>query len=277
MREADIIAPPTDCLAPITDELVEAGLKKEFDADFYAASTRDASVHGGDPFIVEAGPYYGGDVEAENKATVMRFANRVPLVYQRGAAVRRRTSSNRSTGATTGWTSPAAAVFRTARSSSWSTSRRRTSPSRASPKDAVANVPEMESEIELAIREAARDLKSYLNKRRSMQQRREKQNKLATILPEMAEKLTEVTGKDELVIDDSIARIANNVPRRPGSRGRYGQSRRRENNSDTNADVDVTDIVSVEPQDTNGAQVVEMDGEWFVKWSETVSSGRRRS
>jgi len=56
MREADIIAPPTDCLAPITDELVEAGLKKEFDADFYAASTRDASVHGGDPFIVEAGP-----------------------------------------------------------------------------------------------------------------------------------------------------------------------------------------------------------------------------
>jgi len=35
-----------------------------------------------------------------------------------------------------------------------------------------------------------------------MQQRREKQNKLATILPEMAEKLTEVTGKDELVIDD---------------------------------------------------------------------------
>ncbi|MFB6218015.1 MAG: DNA topoisomerase VI subunit B, partial [Halobacteriaceae archaeon] len=55
MAATDIMAPPTDCLSPITAELVEAGLRKEYDADFYAAATRDAEVHGGDPFIVEAG------------------------------------------------------------------------------------------------------------------------------------------------------------------------------------------------------------------------------
>jgi DNA topoisomerase-6 subunit B len=139
-------------------------------------------------------------------------------------------------------------------------------------KDAIANVPEMEDEIELAIREAARELKSYLNKRRSMQQRREKQDKLATILPEMAEKLTEVTDNDELHIDDSLARIMNNVLVEREVEDDTVRVRI-ENNDDTNADVELTDIVTAEPQVANGATVVEMDGEWFVKWSPTVAAG----
>jgi len=270
MRETDIIAPPTGCLAPITDELVEAGLKKEFDADFYAASTRDASVHGGDPFIVEAGIAYGGDIE-HDQAQVMRFANRVPLVYQRGACATtdvvkginwRNYGLDQPGGS--GIPNDAAVIMVHIASTNV--------PFTSESKDAVANIPEIESEIELAIREAARDLKSYLNKRRSMQQRREKQNKLATILPEMAEKLTEVTGEDELDIDDSIARIMNNVL---VEREVEGDTVRVvvENNDDTNADIDLTDIVTAEPAVTNGANVVEMDGEWFVKWQTTVAAG----
>jgi DNA topoisomerase-6 subunit B len=48
-----------------------------------------------------------------------------------------------------------------------------------------------------------------------------------------------------------------------------------ENNSDRSADVEITDIVAgSEPALANGdASVVEMDGEWFVKWSTTVSAG----
>jgi DNA topoisomerase-6 subunit B len=139
-------------------------------------------------------------------------------------------------------------------------------------KDAVANVPEIESEIELAIREAARDLKSFLNKRRSMRQRKEKQNKLATILPEMAEKLSEVTDREDLDIDDTMARIMNNVL---VEREREGDTVRLivENNASTNATLDITDIVSAEPASANGANVVAMDDEWFVKWNPTVESG----
>jgi DNA topoisomerase VI, subunit B len=85
MRTTDILAPPTDCLSPITADLVEAGLRKEYDADFFAAATRDAEVHGGDPFIVEAGIAYGGELRAEGTIDSLRFANRVPLVYQQGA------------------------------------------------------------------------------------------------------------------------------------------------------------------------------------------------
>jgi len=148
-------------------------------------------------------------------------------------------------------------------------------------KDAVANVPEIESEIELAIREAARELKSYLNKRRSMQQRREKEDKLATILPEMAEKLAAVTGRPELQIDDTMARIMNNVL---VERERENGTVRLvvENNSDAGADPEITDIVSTEPDlgadggdgdETQEVTVVEMDGEYFLKWEPRVASG----
>jgi len=273
MRETDIISPPTDCLAPITAELIEQGLRKEYDADFYAASTRDASVHGGDPFIVEAGIAYGGDVESEGKAEVMRFANRVPLVYQRGAcattdvvkSINWRNYNLDQPGGSGIPNGPAVIMVHVASTNV---------PFTSESKDAVANVPELESEIELAIREAARELKSFLKKRRSMQQRREKQDKLATILPEMATKLSEVTGREQLNIDDSLARIMNNVLI---ERQRDGDTVRLvvENNSDRAADVEITDIVAGgEPVLANGdASVVEMDGEWFVKWSASVSSG----
>jgi DNA topoisomerase-6 subunit B len=141
-------------------------------------------------------------------------------------------------------------------------------------KDALANIPEIEDEIELAIREAARELKSYLNRRRSMQQRREKQDKLTTILPEMAEKLSAVTGRGSLDIDGTLARIMNDVL---VQRERNGADVRLivENNDDTDVSLEVTDIVTEKPEAVNGATVVEMDGEWFLKWEPTVSSGER--
>ena len=47
-----------------------------------------------------------------------------------------------------------------------------------------------------------------------------------------------------------------------------------ENYSDRTEQPDITDIVSVEPQNvSDGATVVDLDGEWFVKWSPSVPSG----
>ncbi|WP_122091359.1 DNA topoisomerase VI subunit B [Halalkalicoccus subterraneus] len=271
MRETDIIAPPTDCLAPITAELVEAGLKKEFDAEFYAAATRDAEVHGGDPFIVEAGIAYGGEIPAEGSIDVMRFANRVPLVYQRGACATTDVVKS------IGWRNygldqpgdsglpngPAVVMVHVASTNV---------PFTSESKDAIANVPAIEDEIELAIREAARELKSYLNKQRSIAKRRKKQDVLATILPEMAEKVAEVTERESPNIDAALARIMNNVQ---VSRAVKDGSVRLlvENHSGTSEDIELTDIVSAEPSDLSEGTVIEMDGEWFVKWSPTVPAG----
>ncbi|SEP82279.1 DNA topoisomerase VI subunit B [Natrinema salaciae] len=275
MRATDIMAPPTRCLAPISEELITAGLEKEFDADFFASATRDAGVSGGDPFIVEAGIAYGGELPAEGTGEVMRFANRVPLVYQRGACATTDVVKS------IGWRNygldqpggsglPNGPVVIMVHVASTNV------PFTSESKDAIANVPEIEDEIELAIREAARELKSYLNKRRSMQQRRKKQNVLGKILPEMATKVAEVTGRDEPDIDDAIARIMNNVlvERRVEENGDgKAVSVVVENNSSTAESLEVTDIVSAEPTAlSDGATVVEMDGEWFVKWEPEISS-----
>ncbi|MGQ4555069.1 DNA topoisomerase VI subunit B [Halobellus sp. GM3] len=271
MRETDILAPPTNCLSPITAELVEAGLRKEFDADFYSAATRDAEVHGGDPFIVEAGIAYGGELE-DGTVDLLRFANRVPLVYQRGAC------------ATTdvvkgiGWrnygldqpggsgmpSGPAVIMIHVASTNV---------PFTSESKDALANIPAIEDEIELAVREAARELKSYLNKRRSMQKRRKKQDVLGRILPEMADKLSEVTGRRRPNIDGALARIMNNVSvEREVEDGRVTLVV--ENHSDRTEEPEITDIVTSEPSDLPGdASVVDLDGEWFITWTPSIPAG----
>ncbi|ELZ44839.1 DNA topoisomerase [Halorubrum californiense DSM 19288] len=274
MRTTDILAPPTDCLAPITAELVEAGLRKEYDADFYAAATRDAEVHGGDPFIVEAGIAYGGEIPAEGSVELLRFANRVPLVYQRGACATTDVIKS------IGWRNygldqpggsgmpngPAVISIHVASTNV---------PFTSESKDALANVPEIEDEIELAVREAARELKSFLNKRRSMQQRREKQDVLGRILPEMADKVSEVTGRPRPDIDGALARIMNNVSVEREVNGET-VTLVVENHSDVNEELDITDIVSTEPTDLSDGTVVDMDGEWFVQWKPEVPSGDER-
>jgi DNA topoisomerase-6 subunit B len=271
MEDVQVMAPPTSCLSPINADLVEAGLRKEFDAEFYAASTRDADVHGGDPFIVEAGIAYGGELEAEGGVDLMRFANRVPLVYQRGACATTEVVKD------IGWRNynldqpgssglpqgPAVIMVHVASTNV---------PFTSESKDAVANVPAIEDEIELAVREAARELKSFLKKKRSMRKRKQKQNVIMDILPKMATKVSEMTEREQVDVEDSLARIMNNVlVEREVEDGTV--TLRVENHGGSAADVDVTDIVSAEPADPSGGNVVEMDGEWFVKWSPSISGG----
>jgi DNA topoisomerase-6 subunit B len=272
MRETDILAPPTDCLSPITADLVDAGLRKEFDADFYAAATRDAEVHGGDPFIVEAGVAYGGELDSEGSASVMRFANRVPLVYQRGACaitdvVKRIGWRNYGLDQPGGRGLPSGPAVVMVHVASTNV------PFTSESKDAVANVPEIEDEVELAIREAARELKSYLNRRRSLEKRRRKQEVLGRILPEMADKLAAMTDRERPNIDGALGRIMNNVlVERTVEDGAVTLTVR--NHSERAEDLDVTDIVDREPTTvSDGASVVDLDDEWFVRWSPSVSAG----
>jgi DNA topoisomerase-6 subunit B len=272
MRETDILAPPTTCLSPISADLIEAGLREVFDADFYAAATRDADVHAGDPFVVEAGIAYGGELASEGSVDVLRFANRVPLVYQQGAC------AITSVVKEIGWRNygldqpggsgipngPAVVAVHVASTNV---------PFTSESKDAVANVPAIEDEVELAIREAARELKSYLNRRRSMQKRRKKQEVLGKILPEMADKLSEVTGRERPNIDGALARIMNNVSVERVVEGET-VTLVVENHSGRGEDPEITDILSAEPRDVNGdAQIVDLDGEWFLKWSPSVPAG----
>ncbi|MFB6159604.1 MAG: ATP-binding protein [Haloferacaceae archaeon] len=274
MRATDILSPPTECLSPITADLVEAGMRKEFDAEFYSAVTRDAEVHGGDPFVVEAGIAYGGEIAEEGSVDLLRFANRVPLVYQRGACattdvIKRIDWRNYKLTQPGGSGMPQGAAVVVVHVASTNV------PFTSESKDAVANVPEIEDEIELAVREAARDLKAHLKRRRSLDKRRRKREVLGSILPEMADKLASVTGRERPDVERALARIMNNV----------GVERAVEdgtvtlevtNHSDRSEDLEITEIVSHEPDDVpDGVAVVEMDGEWFLTWEPSVGAGER--
>ena len=273
MREVEVMAPPTSCLSPIRADLIEEGLRKEVDADFYTAVTRDAEVHGGDPFVVEAGIAYGGDLDEAGRIDLMRFANRVPLVYQQGACAMTdvvrgidwRNYGLDQPGGSGMPNGPAVVLVHVASTNV---------PFTSESKDAVANIPTIEKEVELAVREAARGLKSHLNKRRSLEKRRRKQTVIADILPKMAEKVAGVTGRANPDVDTSLARIMNNVlVSRTVEDGRVELAV--ENNTDAGVELDVTEIVSEEPGDLSDGTPVDVDGEWFVKWSPGVAAGER--
>jgi len=80
-----IMAPPTNCLAPIGVSQMLSGLDKEMKAEFYTAVTRKPAVYRGNPFAIEVGVAFGGNLAKDELARLMRFANRVPLLYQQSA------------------------------------------------------------------------------------------------------------------------------------------------------------------------------------------------
>src|SRR5256712_4582951 len=88
MQSTKLMAPPTDCLSPIGERLIKRGLKNvlgNLRPEFYAPPlTRDPAVYPGNPFQVEVGIVYGGDLPPDQPVEVLRFANRGPPLYQAG-------------------------------------------------------------------------------------------------------------------------------------------------------------------------------------------------
>ncbi|MEW6035763.1 MAG: DNA topoisomerase VI subunit B [Candidatus Micrarchaeota archaeon] len=80
------ISPATDSLVPIGRGQVETSFRNIFNPEVLVVTERSPKVYrGGIPFMVEVGIAYGGGVAAAGKrGEVMRFANRVPLLFDSG-------------------------------------------------------------------------------------------------------------------------------------------------------------------------------------------------
>ncbi len=209
-KTVKIIAPSTECLSPITEDLIRKGLEKEYDVDFIATTTRDASVHSGNPFVVEAGIAYGGDLPKEDRIDILRFANRVPLLYQQGGcasthAVEKMNWRNYDLNQPGGSGIPQGPVVVLTHVASTNV------PFTSESKEAIADIPEIVDEIELAVRDVARGLKNYLAKQKVLAKRREKEEIIEKILPKLAEKVSEITGEPRPNIEPIVAKIMGNV------------------------------------------------------------------
>lgn len=89
-RQVKWIAPATDSVVPIGGEQIEKAMKSILMPEFISVTRRSPKVfRGGIPFVVEAAIAYGGNAgrakaEGGRSSDIMRFANRVPLLFDAG-------------------------------------------------------------------------------------------------------------------------------------------------------------------------------------------------
>jgi DNA topoisomerase-6 subunit B len=163
IQDTKIIAPPTDCLVPIGPQQILKGLLKEIKAEFYTAETREPAVYRGNPFQIEVGIAYGGNLPVEDQARVIRFANRVPLLYQPSACCITKSVID------TNWRNYGLSQPRSGQpegpliifvhmASVWV-------PFTSESKEAIADYDEIRKEIKLAIQECGRKLNTYIRRR----------------------------------------------------------------------------------------------------------------
>jgi DNA topoisomerase VI subunit B len=193
MQKTKIIAPPTDCLSPIGKELLEKGLRKEIRAEFYCSTSRPPAVYRGNPFIMEVGVAYGGEIPKESRANVLRFANRVPLLYQEGACAM--TNSIAETNWKTyglsqsGESVPVGPVVILIHMASvWV-------PFTSESKEAIAHYQEIIKEVKLALQECGRQLGTYVKKKYRISEQMERANMFEKYIPEIADSLSSLSGE----------------------------------------------------------------------------------
>ncbi len=211
INETKIPNPPTDCLSPIGSELVLAGLDQGYDAEFYTAVSRPPAVYRGNPFQIEVGLAYGGKLEGDSLATVLRFANRVPLLYQASAcAVHKAVLTNnwRSYGLqqSRGALPTGPLVIFVHMSSVWV-------PFTSESKEAVAHYPEIVKEIKLALQEAGRQLHRHIRRRVREKEALKKQSYIQKYIPHIGDALRDMLELDEAAREDIIVTLTDTLER----------------------------------------------------------------
>jgi len=205
IKETKIRAPPTDCLSPISAEVLEKSLRKEFNADFYTAISRSPNVYRGFPFVIEIGLVYGGEIPKDEQARLIRFANRVPLLFQQGACAINEAVSDISwkpygmqqSGSNLPY-GPLVVLVHLC--SVWP-------PFTSEAKDALAHYEEIIKEIKLALQEAGRELGLWIRKNVRAKEQQDKVNLFEKYIPELASSLSDLTSEKKTKIEEDLKKI----------------------------------------------------------------------
>ena len=161
MKEYDGFQPPdAQCLSPIGMDLLKAGIMREFRPEFVSVTQRGASAYSGYPFIVEAAIAYGGNIPIAppDEMSVFRYANKIPLLYDLHSDVAMKVIKK------INWqryrldpsTMPIAFFIHICATKV---------PYKTVGKEYIADRPEVEYEIEWALKTCAREVKMHLAKK----------------------------------------------------------------------------------------------------------------
>ena len=182
-------APPSRCPTRRAEEGVEKIKGHNY---FIATVTRSPKVYRGNPFQVEVGLAYGGSWPADKTIELFRFANRVPLLFQRGAcgitdAIVRTDWRNYQLSQPKGSlpVGPMALLVHIA--SVWV-------PFTSESKEAVAHYPEIIKEIQLAAQECGRKLATFIRKRKAADYQAQRRSIFELYIEEVAVAIGKITG-----------------------------------------------------------------------------------
>ncbi len=202
LQNAKLRSPPTDCLSPIGVQQMLAGMLKGVKAEFYTASTRNPAVYRGNPFQIEAAIAFGGKLPGDQQARIIRYANRVPLLYQQSACCAFKSIVD------TGWKNyglqqprggapvgPLVVMIHMA--SVWV-------PFTSESKEAIADYDEIRKEMTLALKECGRKLGQYIRRRERMKRDAQKRDVFERYIGEISKACNYLTGTDTQELYDAL-------------------------------------------------------------------------
>jgi DNA topoisomerase VI subunit B len=213
IQATKIMAPPSNCISPIGEKAILHGLYKQIKGDFYTAVTRPPAVYRGNPFIIEAGLAFGkglvdsapvpeapaaplaeGEQQDDDSelARVIRYANRVPLLYQQSAcatfkAVLETAWKNYGISQSRGALPAGPMVIFVHMASVWV-------PFTSESKEAIADYDEIRKDIKLALQECGRRLGVFLRRRERAKSEFRRRNIFELYIEEVVEACARLKG-----------------------------------------------------------------------------------
>ena len=205
-QEAKLPPPPTDCLAPIGVRQMLAGMLKGVKAEFYAASSREPDVYRGRPFQIEAAIAFGGELPADDTGRVIRYANRVPLLFQQSACSSFKSCTetswrNYNLSQPRGSLPQGPIVIMIHMASVWV-------PFTSESKEAIADYDEIRKEMKLALMECGRKLGTYLRKRQRMQREAARRDVFERYIGEISKAINAINGTDAKKLYEALLKEA---------------------------------------------------------------------
>jgi DNA topoisomerase-6 subunit B len=194
----------------VPDALPEEGVERIKGHNYFIATvTRSPKVYRGNPFQVEVGLAYGGSWPPDKTIELFRFANRVPLLFQRGAcgiteAIARTDWRNYLLSQPKGSlpVGPMALLVHIA--SVWV-------PFTSESKEAVAHYPDIIREIQLAAQECGRKLATFIRKRKAADYQAQRRSIFELYIEEVAAAIGKITGRKPAPIKREFLQVANRV------------------------------------------------------------------
>jgi len=205
MQMVKLMSPPTNVLSPLGENLITEGLEKEVEAEHFVAISRPPTVYSGFPFVVEIGLAYGGKLPLDQSAQLMRFANKVPLIYHSKDCVTseacietdwRRYGFSQSSGQLP--LGPLIILVHFA--SVWV-------PYTSEGKQAISAYPEIMKEVKLALQEAGRQLSIYIRRKQKSRESQLRKELFENYIAELAEDLSKLSNEDKEKIAKGLREI----------------------------------------------------------------------